>query len=167
MGSISIFDVFLAGIGLYALISGIIGHGRLFTTQNIKEGCEKKIMVGQRVLYIIVGLSMVLNGLMSILLGALYDRSVVDNAYVFVPKSDLGSWSFLTPQLLSVMTFVFMGISLVSIIVLVVLLRKMTVRASAQKSGDGKAGDPAAQQHFMPSAAFEFEDEPKKNETKQ
>lgn len=157
----SLFDLFLAGIGVYALIAGIKGSGRLYTNQNVKEGCEEKIMKGQRILYIIVGASMMLNGLSSILLSLLYDREVAETAYVFTPKQDLGSFAFLTPELLSILTFVFMGISLVAITVLFVFLRKMTVKAAPAKKGQGGAAGQAQPQSIFPSAAFNFDDDKK------
>ena len=154
---ISIFDLFLGGIGLYAMISGIVGKGKLLRVENIKEGCEEKLMKGQRIMYAVIGLCMVLNAAMSILLSTLYERVIVENAYEFQPRFDLGSWSFLTPKFLTTMTFVFMLISLSFIVALIVFLKKMTNQPEKKKKGEKGAARPA--QPTMPSAAFDFGDE--------
>ena len=154
---ISIFDLFLGGIGLYAMISGIVGKGKLLRVENIKEGCEEKLMKGQRIMYTVIGLCMVLNAAMSILLSTLYERVIVENAYEFQPRFDLGSWSFLTPKFLTTMTFVFMLISLSFIVALIVFLKKMTNQPEKKKKGEKGAARPA--QPTMPSAAFDFGDE--------
>lgn len=161
---ISIFDLFLFAIGVYVLVSGIRGKGRLFTTQNVKEGCEEKIMKGQKIYYIIVGIGMMLNGLSSLLISFLYDRTAGETAYIYTPKVELGSFSFLTPEFLSMMMFIFMLVSLVAIVGLIIFLRKMTNRvkrggASSATTADGKP----AVQHILPTSAFEFDEEEKKD----
>lgn len=157
MGNISIFDLFLAGIGLYAVICGILGRGKLLQVDNVKEGCEEKLMRGQRIMYAVVGTFMFLNAVMSVLLSVLYERVAVENIYEFQPKFDLGAWSFLTPKFLTTMTFVFMFISLAVIVALIVFLKKMTNKPEKQKKGE--KGAKPAQQSAFPDAAFDFGDE--------
>ena len=62
-----IIEIIMAAMGIYVLVSGIRGHGRLYTTQHIKEGCEEKSMKGQKIIYLVLGTSMLTNALASIL----------------------------------------------------------------------------------------------------
>ena len=72
MSSISLFDVLMLGIGVYVLIGGIRGKGRLYSTGNVKKGMEEKYQKTMRLIYTILGVLMTLNGAVSCLSSYFY-----------------------------------------------------------------------------------------------
>ena len=173
--SMNMFDYILLAMGLYVLISGIRGKGRLYTAENIKEGMEEKFHKTMQVLYIILGAVMTVNGVVSILKYTFYEFKEVVAAtetatavYEWVPTKDLGAFRFLTVPVLNVLTFVCMGLCLACIIYMIVAIRKMTDKNAPKKQQAGQSGAGQSQAsrqagHILPVSAFDF-DEPEETE---
>ncbi len=149
-------------MGVYAIIGGIRGKGKLFSARNVKEAYAGSFMKWQRILYVVLGVFMVLNSAFALLLSNLYERTAVDKAWLYTPKMDLGQWSFLTGELLNKLSFAFMLLSLLAIAGLIVLIQKCTDRKAAKENADKDASGGGAPRDGsrMPSAAFDFSDEP-------
>ena len=161
----SIMDYLLLIIGAYVLFNGIRGKGKLFTAENIKEGYEEKFKKTLRAIYLPMGVLMVINGGMSLLRSYLYEPGEVAGEVDWVLKEgrELGGFTFLTPKFFNVIAFVFMGLIVASVVVLIFVMRKMIDRNPPPKAN---ANDPDAQKraerqtgHSLPVSAFEFDDE--------
>lgn len=167
--SFSLFDYILLGMGVYVLVSGIRGKGRLFTAENIKEGMEEKFMKTMRILYIILGAVMTVNGCVSLVKYNFYtfNPPTAEAAASWTPSGDLGAFSFLTVPVLNVLTYVCMGLCLACIVYMIVAIRKMTDKNAPRKQTT-QAQEQAARQagHTLPVSAFEFE-EPEAESPKQ
>jgi len=115
---------------------------------------------------------MIINGGFSLLKTYLYEYVEVAAAtettaavYDTVLKDgrSLGAFTFLTPKFFNILTYVFMGLVVAGVVVLIVVMRKMTDRTAQQKAS---SDDPDAQKraerqagHVLPVSAFEFDDE--------
>lgn len=168
----SLMDYLLLAIGAYVLINGIRGKGKLFAVENIKEGYEQKFKKTMRAIYLPLGIVMVINGAFSLFRTYLYEQVELQAAtetaaavYGWGLKEgrSLGSFTFLTPEFFNVLNYVFMGLVIAGVVVLVVVMRKMTDRNAPQKAS---SDDPEAQKraerqagHALPVSAFEFDDE--------
>lgn len=53
--STDFLDIFQAAIGVYMLVAAIIGKGKIYENEYIKEGCEKKYYTTMRVFLFILG----------------------------------------------------------------------------------------------------------------
>lgn len=173
--SFSLFDILLLAISAYVLYAGITGKGRLYNVENIKEGMEEKFKAMSRKLYIVLGAIMILNSASSLLRTALYSYDEVTAAtdtaaavYEWTPKQDLGAFSFLTPTVLGVISYVALGITLALIVVLVIEMRKYTDKEAAAKKKAAAGGSAASCARkggcVLPKSAFEFDDEDKKKD---
>lgn len=166
----SLFDYIMLGMGLYVLVAGIRGKGRLYQVENIKEGMVEKFISIMRRLYIAIGSVMTINGLLSIARYSLFTLVEVTPAtdtaaavYDWVPKAESGFWSFLTIPVIQVLTYICTALSIGGIIVLIVITRKMTDKeAAAKQAAAARAGSAPANQagHILPVSAFDFDDEP-------
>ncbi len=58
------------------LYAGIVGKGRLFSLENIKEGMEKEYISMSRKFYILLGVFMLINSGASLLRGVFYQQVV-------------------------------------------------------------------------------------------
>lgn len=177
MNSMSLFDWIMLAMGAYVLYAGITGKGRLYVVENVKEGMEENLKKFSRLLYIILGIIMVVNSATSIVKYAFYAYQEVlpatDTAaavYDWVAIKDLGSFSFLTVQVLDIIAYVFLGLCIACIVILIIGFRKMTdknakpkPKPEAQQAAQNQAG------HVLPVSAFEFEEEaqPESEEPKQ
>lgn len=158
-----LYYAILLGMGVYVLWAGITGKGKLYAGDNIKEGMEEKFRKTMRRIYLALGAAMTLNGVVSALSDLLYTVEIVEEATEttpqvtqVVPRIDLGAFSFLTPGVLSVLTFVCMGLVIALIVVMIVVMRRFTDR-NARRSAP--AGQPDRQAgHVLPVDAFEFDD---------
>ena len=74
--SFSLFDMLLLAIAAYVLYAGIVGKGRLFSLENIKEGMEKEYISMSRKFYILLGVFMLINSGASLLRGVFYQQVV-------------------------------------------------------------------------------------------
>ena len=152
-----IIEIIMAAMGIYVLVSGIRGHGRLYTTQHIKEGCEEKSMKGQKIIYLVLGTSMLTNALASILQMLLYTAETADGTVTYVPTGRMTeSLAWLKAEMLNAVAFTFMAISILTIIALFIFLRK--VMDKPEKKKQARETPKAAPGTVLPSSAFEFED---------
>lgn len=159
-----LYYVILLGMGVYVLIAGITGKGRLYAVDNVKEGMEEKFQKTMRAIYLALGISMTLNGVVSALMEILYTTQVVQEATDSTPqvteivaRYDLGFFSFLTPMVLTILTYVCMAVVIGLIVLMIVKLRKMTDRNARRSSSNGQPDRQAG--HILPVDAFDF-DEP-------
>lgn len=158
----SLFDMLLLAMGVYVLVAGITGKGKMYTADNIKKGMEEKFKKTLRILFLCLGIFMILNSVSSLLMGMLYTSQVVQEAtettaavYEVVPAVELGGWSFLTPELLTTLMYVFMGVTIALVVALIFIIRKFVDKnAPRQRQGN----DPRQAGHVLPVDAFEFDD---------
>ncbi|MCE5188176.1 MAG: hypothetical protein LLF75_03180 [Eubacteriales bacterium] len=165
--SFAMFDWLLLAISVYVLYAGIVGKGRLYSVENIKEGQEEAFKALSRKIYIYLGIAMVINSGASILRSQLYTYQEVTPAtdsaaavYELVAKQDLGAFSFMTPTVFNIISYVALAITLGLIVLLVVKMRKYVDKDAQSKraatSGAAKKGTSS-----MPSSAFNFDDDEK------
>ncbi|MEG1523704.1 MAG: hypothetical protein RRZ24_04800 [Clostridia bacterium] len=166
--SFSIFDWFLLAMGIYVLYGGITGKGRLYATDNVKEGMEAKFKKFSRISYSVLGVVMSLNAGASLLKTTFYEfkeitpaTDVAKAVNGWVLSQDLGAFSFLTAQVLDILTYVFLGLCLAIVVVLMIGIRKMTDR-NAPPKGQSDAQKAAADKqagHVLPVSAFDFQED--------
>ena len=166
----SLFDYVILAMGVYVLVAGIRGKGRLYQVENIKEGMAEKFISIMRRLYIALGAIMTVNGLLSIAKYTLFTLVEVTPAtdtatavYDWVPKAESGFWSFLTIPVIQVLAYICTALSLAAVVVLIVITRKMTDKeAVAKQAAAARAGSTSPNQagHILPVSAFDFDDEP-------
>ena len=169
----NLFDYLLIGLSLYVLVCAIIGKGKLFEVGKVKEGKEEEFRKRLRALYIVLGVAMLINSSFSFVQQIFYQYNTETGVYDTI--RDPGFLSFLTPNVLRILSFVFLGIVLGLVVLLIVMTKKYTVKGAAgQGSGSMEEADShAARQagHSLPIDAFEFdaegnlvEEEPAKEE---
>ena len=163
--SFAMFDWLLLAISVYVLYAGIVGKGRLYSVENIKEGQEEAFKALSRKIYIFLGIAMVINSAASLLRNTFYAYQEITPAagtakavYGWVMIKDLGAFSFLTAPVFDIISYVALAVTLGLIVFLVVKMRKyMDKNAQAKKA---EAAKPAGGSS-MPSSAFNFDDEDK------
>ncbi len=152
-----IIEIIMAAMGVYVLVSGFRGRGRLYTTQHIKKGCEEKSLKGQKIIYLVLGTSMLTNALASILQMLLYTAETADGTVTYVPTERMTEGlSWLRAEMLNAVAFTFMAISILTIIALFVFLRK--VMDKPEKKKQAQDAPKAAPGSVLPSSAFDFDD---------
>ena len=67
-----LFDLVLMAMAVYILIGGISGKGKLLKADNIKEGKEEEFKKYSRILYIVLGCTMLLHSLSTTVQNLLY-----------------------------------------------------------------------------------------------
>jgi len=164
--SFAMFDWLLLAISVYVLYAGIVGKGRLYSVENIKEGKEEEFKQLSRKIYIFLGIAMVINSGASLLRSTFYTYQEVTPAtdsaaavYGLVATKDLGAFSFLTPEVFNVISYAALAVTLGLIVLLVVKMRKF-VDKNAQAKRSAAAG-PAKGGSSMPSSAFNFDEDDK------
>lgn len=163
----SLFDMMLLAIAVYVLYAGIVGKGRLYNAENIKEGMEEKFKSLTRKIYIFLGVAMVINSGASLTRGLLYSQVLTEATdttaafYTWEPKVELGRFSFMTPTVFNIISYVALGITLVLIVFLVLKMRQFTDKDAAKKRA-AESGKPQQSATTLPRSAFEFDDEDKK-----
>ena len=163
--SFAMFDWLLLAISAYVLYAGIVGKGRLYSVENIKEGSEEAFKALSRKIYIFLGIAMVINSGASILRNQFYAYQEITPAtdsakavYDWVTLKDLGAFSFLTPKVFDYISYVALAVTLGLIVYLVVVMRKYVDKtAQAKKTAAAKPAGGSS----MPSSAFNFDDEDK------
>ena len=164
--SFAMFDWLLLAISVYVLYAGIVGKGRLYSVENIKEGQEEAFKALSRKIYIFLGIAMVINSGASLLRSTFYTYQEVTPAtgttaavYDMVATRDLGAFSFLTPEVFNIISYVALALTMGLIVLLVVKMRKFVDKnAQAKKSA---AAGPAKGGSSMPSSAFNFDEDEK------
>lgn len=63
--SLTAWDIIILGIGLYALYLGISGRGKIYESEYIKEGMDKKYKLVTRICCILVALCMIASGIVA------------------------------------------------------------------------------------------------------
>ncbi len=164
--SFAMFDWLLLAISVYVLYAGIVGKGRLYSVENIKEGQEEAFKALSRKIYIFLGIAMVINSGASLLRSTFYTYQEVTPAtgttaavYDMVATRDLGAFSFFTPEVFNIISYVALALTMGLIVLLVVKMRKFVDKnAQAKKSA---AAGPAKSGSSMPSSAFNFDEDEK------
>ncbi len=169
-GSFTLFDWMLLAVSVYVLYAGIVGKGRLYSVENIKEGKEEEFKAFSRKVYIFLGISMVINSGASILRNSYYSYEAVIPAtdttptvFEWVAVKDLGIFSFLTTTVLDIISYVALATTLGLIVLLVVKMRKYIDKTAQSKKGAGAANARGAA-NTLPTSAFEFDDEDKSDQ---
>ena len=163
--TMGLFDWMLLAISVYVLYAGIVGKGRLYTVENIKEGKEEEFKQFSRKIYIVLGIAMIINSGASVLRSQFYAyqeitpaAGTVQAVYDWVTLKDLGAFSFMTPQAFDIVSYVALAITLGLIVWLVVKMRQYTDKeAQAKRAAEAKPASSSS----MPSSAFNFDDEDK------
>ena len=166
--SFSMFDMLLLAIAVYVLYAGIVGKGRLFTLENIKEGMEAQYISMSRKFYIALGIFMLLNSGASLLRGVFYQQVVTAAtettaaSATWEAKMDMGKFAFMTPEVFNIISYVALGITLALIVLLAVLMRKYMDKDAAKKRAEA-SGAQRQNPNALPRSAFEFDDENSKD----
>ena len=162
--SFAMFDWMLLAISVYVLYAGIVGKGKLYSVENIKEGMEEEFKALSRKIYIFLGIAMVINSAASLLRNTFYAYQEVTPAtetakavYDWVSLKDLGAFSFLTPTVFDIISYVALAVTLGLIVLLVVKMRKYIDKEAQSKASQGAAKSASS----MPSSAFNFDEEDK------
>jgi len=166
-GSFAMFDWLLLAVSFYVLYSGIVGKGKLYSVENIKEGKEEEFKAFSRKIYIFLGIAMVINSAASLLRNTFYTYKEVTPAtdaakavydWVLVEGKDLGAFSFLTAPVFDIISYVALALTLGLIVLLIVKMRKYidkNAQASASQNAKKSGGS------SMPSSAFNFDEDDK------
>ena len=163
--TIGLFDWMLLAISVYVLYAGIVGKGKLYSVENIKEGKEEEFKAFSRKIYIVLGIAMIINSGASVLRSQFYAYQEITPAsgtaqavYDWVTLKDLGAFSFMTPKVFDIISYVALAITLGLIVWLVVKMRQYTDKeAQAKRAAEAKPASSSS----MPSSAFNFDDEDK------
>lgn len=163
-GSFAMFDWLLLAVSFYVLYAGVVGKGKLYSVENIKEGMEEEFKALSRKIYIFLGIAMVINSAASLLRNTFYAYQEVTPAtetakavYDWVSLKDLGAFSFLTPTVFDIISYVALALTLGLIVLLVVKMRKYVDKNAQSKASQGAAKSASS----MPSSAFNFDEEDK------
>ncbi len=154
------FNIILLALALYVLVVAIRGKGRLYDTKFIKDGKEKEYVKAIRIVYLFMSIVMILNSAANIISDIYY----TDNeSFAAMRAKGMGVLSFLTQDVLFVLSMVFLGLVVVSLVVLVVVSRKFIDKEKQQAGMQAQRGsysDPRQQGHILPVSAFEFDEAP-------
>ena len=163
-GSFAMFDWLLLAVSFYVLYAGIVGKGKLYSVENIKEGMEEEFKALSRKIYIFLGIAMVINSAASLLRNTFYAYQEITPAtetakavYDWVSLKDIGAFSFLTPVVFDVISYVALAVTLGLIVLLVVKMRKYVDKNAQAKASQGAAKSASS----MPSSAFNFDEDDK------
>ena len=163
-GSFAMFDWLLLAVSVYVLYSGIVGKGKLYSVENIKEGKQEEFKALSRKIYIFLGIAMVINSAASLLRNTFYAYQEITPAagtakavYGWVMIKDLGAFSFLTAPVFDIISYVALAVTLGLIVLLVVKMRKYIDKEAQSKASQGAAKSASS----MPSSAFNFDEEDK------
>ncbi len=164
-GSFAMFDWLLLAVSFYVLYSGIVGKGKLYSVENIKEGMEEEFKALSRKIYIALGIAMVINSAASLLRNTFYSYQEITPAteaakavYGWKMIKDLGAFSFLSATLFDIISYVALALTLGLIVFLVVKMRKYVDKTAQSKTSQGTSARGGSS---MPSSAFNFEDDDK------
>ncbi|NLI53430.1 MAG: hypothetical protein GX417_03805 [Clostridiales bacterium] len=168
--SFAMFDWLLLAVSVYVLYAGVTGKGRLYSVENIKEDKQEEFKMFSRKIYIFLGIAMVINSAASLLRSTFYAYEEVTAAtdttaavFDWVTKKDLGVFSFLTPMAFDIISYVALALTLGLIVLLVVKMRKYIDKDAQAKKSQG-ASCARGGCNTMPSSAFDFDDEDKKQQ---
>ncbi len=166
-GSFAMFDWLLLAVSVYVLYSGIVGKGKLYSVENIKEGMEEEFKALSRKIYIFLGITMIINSAASLLRNTFYIYKEVTPAtetvkavfeWTLVEGKSLGAFSFLTAGVFDIISYVALALTLGLIVLLVVKMRKYIDKTAQSKAKQGPAARGGS---TMPSSAFNFDEDEK------
>ena len=153
--SFSFFDLVMIGLALYVFIAGVRGKGKLYDTTNIKDGMEEKYVQTMRIFYLGLGLVMALNSVCSILMATLYTQGEDGG---FVPARELGAFSFLTPKVLAILSYVMFGLIVVGVILMITTMRKFIDKEKQTQQNSNTPRNSRQAGHTLPVDAFDFDE---------
>ena len=163
--SFAMFDWLLLAVSFYVLYAGIVGKGKLYSVENNKEGMEEEFKALSQKIYIFLGIAMVINSGASLLRNSFYAYQEITPAtetakavFDWVMIKDLGAFSFLTPMVFDIISYVALALTLGLIVLLVVKMRKYVDKNAQTKA---KQSTSAAGGSSMPSSAFNFDEDDK------
>ena len=163
--SFAMFDWLLLAVSFYVLYAGIVGKGKLYSVENIKEGMEEEFKALSRKIYIFLGIAMVINSAASLLRNTFYAYQEITPAtetakavYGWVTIKELGAFSFLTAPVFDIISYVALALTLGLIVFLVVKMRKYVDKTAQSKSSQASSKHGSSS---MPSSAFNFDEEDK------
>ena len=166
--SFAMFDWLLLAVSVYVLYAGIVGKGKLYSVENIKEDLQEEFKALSRKIYIFLGIAMVINSAASLLRNTFYAYQEITPAtetakavYGWVTIKELGAFSFLTAPVFDIISYVALALTLGLIVFLVVKMRKYVDKTAQSKASQGPA---ARSGSSMPSSAFNFDEEDKKGQ---
>jgi hypothetical protein len=160
-GSFALFDWLMLAISVYVLYAGIVGKGRLYSVENIKEGKEEEFKAFSRKVYIFLGITMVINSAASLLRANAYPAATAADGTPIAPNIDLGALSsILTPLVLNIISYTALGLTLALIVLLIVKMRQY-VDKNAQQKKDSGTSCARGSCNTLPSSAFEFDEDDK------
>ena len=166
-GSFAMFDWLLLAVSFYVLYSGIVGKGKLYSVENIKEGMEEEFKALSRKIYIFLGIAMVINSAASLLRNTFYAYQEITPAtetekavyaWKLIEGKSLGAFSFLSPLAFDIISYVALAVTLGLIVLLVVKMRKYIDKTAQAKAKQGPAARGGSS---MPSSAFNFDEDDK------
>ena len=165
--SFAMFDWLLLAVSFYVLYAGIVGKGKLYSVENIKEGMEEEFKALSQKIYIFLGITMVINSAASLLRSSFYVYQEVAPAteaakavytWQLIEGKSLGFFSFLTAPVIDIISYVALALTLGLIVLLVVKMRKYVDKNAQSKA---KQSTSAAGGSSMPSSAFNFDEDDK------
>ncbi len=165
--SFAMFDWLLLAVSFYVLYAGIVGKGKLYSVENIKEGKEEEFKALSRKIYIFLGIAMVINSAASLLRNTFYVYQEITPAtetvkavygWQLIEGKSLGAFSFLTAPVFDIISYVALALTLGLIVFLVVKMRKYVDKTAQSKSSQAS---PKQGGSSMPSSAFNFDEEDK------
>ncbi len=164
--SFAMFDWLLLAVSFYVLYAGIVGKGKLYSVENIKEGMQEEFKALSRKIYIFLGIAMVINSAASLLRNAFYtydkiptaDTAKVVYGWKLIEGKSLGAFSFLTAPVFDIISYVALAVTLGLIVFLVVKMRKYVDKTAQTKSSQASSSRGGSS---MPSSAFNFDEEDK------
>lgn len=127
--TLTIWDIILLGIGLYALYMGITGRGKIYETEFLKEGCESRYKATTRIACLVVSVCMVGSGVVAAI-----------DAY--------GAYSLIKTILFAV------GIA---VLIASIILTNSMIDKAARKEAQIKQS--SGRDLKAPAAAFDFDDQ--------
>ena len=166
-GTFAMFDWLLLAVSVYVLYSGIVGKGKLYSVENIKEGMEEDFRKLSRKIYIYLGIAMVINSAASLLRNTFYIYEATTPAtetvkavyeWKLIEGKSLGAFSFLTAQVFDIVSYVALALTLGLIVLLVVKMRKYIDKDAQAKASQNAQKGPSSS---MPSSAFNFDEDDK------
>ncbi len=167
--SFALFDWLLLAISVYVLYAAIVGKGRLYSVENIKEGKQEEFKALSRKIYFFLGIAMIINSAASLMRSTFYAYQEVTPAtdtasavYEWVSTKSLGAFSFLTIPVLDITSYVALAITLGMIVLLVVKMRKFVDKDAQAKKSQG-ASCARGGCNTMPTSAFDFDEDEKKS----
>ena len=168
--SFAMFDWLLLAVSFYVLYAGVVGKGKLYSVENIKEGMEEEFKALSRKIYIFLGIARVINSAASLLRNAFYTYQEITPAagtakavygWKLIEGKSLGAFSFLTAPVFDIISYVALALTLGLIVFLVVKMRKYVdknAQAKSKQSSSPRGGS------SMPSSAFNFDEDDKKGQ---